>query len=93
MKVAASAKFKIQEILQLWRGDVSQIDGGLQILLLIDYIVDWALELYIPGSQRHASSASDELRRQENNRISLLNSVQNGIHRATAWGIQPSPHN
>ncbi|KAI9766384.1 MAG: hypothetical protein M1839_004916 [Geoglossum umbratile] len=38
------------EIVDLWQGRVDSIDGALQILLIIDYIFDWARDVYRPGS-------------------------------------------
>ncbi|KAL2192920.1 hypothetical protein P885DRAFT_5162, partial [Corynascus similis CBS 632.67] len=33
-------------VLQLWRGAVNVRDGALQLLLIIDYIFDWARDMY-----------------------------------------------
>jgi hypothetical protein len=35
--------------LDLWNGRISSPDGALQILLIIDYIFDWARDLYRPS--------------------------------------------
>ena len=33
----------------MWQGCLDTLDGALQILLLVDYIFDWARDLYRPG--------------------------------------------
>ena len=42
-----------QRIFNLWNGDVSSTDGALQLLLIIDYISDWARHIYRPAILRH----------------------------------------
>ncbi|RFU29268.1 hypothetical protein B7463_g7079, partial [Scytalidium lignicola] len=36
------------EILELWSGDLRTEDGALQLLLIMDYIFDWARDIYKP---------------------------------------------
>ena len=35
-----------QEIIQLWDGSIMEKDISLQLLLIIDYIIDWARDIY-----------------------------------------------
>jgi hypothetical protein len=37
-----------QEIQSLWHGRLGEYDGALQILLIIDFIFDWACDIYRP---------------------------------------------
>lgn len=36
----------MQNIIELWRGSITTRDGALQLLLIVDYIVDWARDVY-----------------------------------------------
>ncbi|KAJ5593172.1 hypothetical protein N7537_010076 [Penicillium hordei] len=36
-------------IVDLWHGDISGLDGALQLLLIVDYIFDWARDIYRPA--------------------------------------------
>ncbi|KAJ6083497.1 hypothetical protein N7467_007632 [Penicillium canescens] len=35
-----------QPVVHLWNGDICLLDGALQLLLIIDYIFDWARDIY-----------------------------------------------
>lgn len=42
----------LQNIHMLWQGDISTKKGALQILLIVDYIYDWAVTIYRSGMLR-----------------------------------------
>lgn len=42
----AEIQFNFQKVVDLWRGSICTPDGALQILLLVDYIFDWARDVY-----------------------------------------------
>ncbi|KAF2095704.1 hypothetical protein NA57DRAFT_79416 [Rhizodiscina lignyota] len=44
------------EIVQLWSGSLMEKDDSLQLLLIIDYIADWARDVYRPGILRQLKS-------------------------------------
>lgn len=33
-------------IVDVWRGSILTLDGALQLLLLVDYVFDWARDIY-----------------------------------------------
>ncbi|KAF1957856.1 hypothetical protein CC80DRAFT_546912 [Byssothecium circinans] len=43
-------------IRQLWTGSIDGPDHALQLILIIDYIVDWARDIYIPNTLRQLKS-------------------------------------
>ncbi|KNG85566.1 hypothetical protein ANOM_006655 [Aspergillus nomiae NRRL 13137] len=47
-------------IVKLWGGDVTSMDGSLQLLLIIDYIVDWARDVYRESLLAQLRSLSEE---------------------------------
>src|SRR6266536_4180607 len=49
-----------QNIHNLWSGRVDSNDGALQLLLIIDYIFDWARDLYRPGIYRQLQSLATD---------------------------------
>ncbi|KAF5263302.1 hypothetical protein FOXYS1_5951 [Fusarium oxysporum] len=53
-------------VVRLWSGGVDSLDGALQLLLIIDYIADWARDIYREGIarslQRLAPTDSESLR-------------------------------
>src|SRR5271156_748325 len=46
----------IQDIMQLWDGSILSKDGALQLLLIVDYIFDWARDIYRPSILRQLRS-------------------------------------
>ncbi|EGU75170.1 hypothetical protein FOXB_14309 [Fusarium oxysporum f. sp. conglutinans Fo5176] len=56
-------------VVRLWSGGVDSLDGALQLLLIIDYIADWARDIYREGIarslQRLAPTDSESLRRDD----------------------------
>lgn len=36
----------MQEILRLWEADITNKDGAIQLLLIVDYICDWARSVH-----------------------------------------------
>ncbi|KIX03692.1 uncharacterized protein Z518_07245 [Rhinocladiella mackenziei CBS 650.93] len=46
------------EIVQLWDGCVTEKDASLQLLLIVDYIFDWARDIYRPSILRMLKSAA-----------------------------------
>ena len=75
---------KLQNIHNLWSGQVDSFDGALQILLIVDYILDWARDLYRPGIYRLLESISssnfdDTMSMVSDSDIHSLN------HRVTTW--------
>jgi hypothetical protein len=36
----------LRKIIQLWDGSIMEKDISLQLLLIIDYIIDWARDIY-----------------------------------------------
>ncbi|CZR59535.1 uncharacterized protein PAC_09429 [Phialocephala subalpina] len=58
-----------QNILDLWTGRLDSRDGALQILLLVDYIFDWARDLYRHGIARLLKVLSKKASGEEPNDI------------------------
>jgi hypothetical protein len=46
----------IQDIVQLWDGSIMSKDSALQLLLIVDYIFDWARDIYRPSILRQLKS-------------------------------------
>jgi hypothetical protein len=46
-----------QEILQLWSGCITEIDDSLQLLLIVDYIADWARDVHRSSILRKIKSS------------------------------------
>ena len=44
---------KTQHILDIWNGRITRKDDVLRLLLIVDYIFDWARDLYRPTIYRH----------------------------------------
>jgi hypothetical protein len=40
----------LQRVIDLWHGTILSQDGALQLPLIIDYICDWARDVYRPKS-------------------------------------------
>ncbi|OTA88713.1 hypothetical protein M434DRAFT_374600 [Hypoxylon sp. CO27-5] len=40
----------------LWGGDLTTLDGALQLILIVDYILDWARDIYRPSIMRGLKS-------------------------------------
>jgi hypothetical protein len=40
------AAYKNQRIIDLWDGRITSSDGALQLLLIVDYVFDWARDIY-----------------------------------------------
>jgi hypothetical protein len=79
----------IQDIVQLWDGSIMSKDGALQLLLIVDYIFDWARDIYRPSILRQLKSlASGEAYDQ----ISLANDsdIMSMRRQISDW-IQPPP--
>ncbi|KAH7389010.1 hypothetical protein BKA64DRAFT_645482 [Cadophora sp. MPI-SDFR-AT-0126] len=57
--ITVSKARKHYNIRDLWNGRVSSPDGALQLLLIVDYIFDWARDLYRP-SILHCLETMDE---------------------------------
>jgi hypothetical protein len=38
--------YRVQRVVDIWRGSILSRDGALQLLLLVDYIFDWARDVY-----------------------------------------------
>ncbi len=47
---------------ELWHGRICSPDGALQILLIMDYIFDWAKDLYRPSILRSLGAISEPVR-------------------------------
>lgn len=43
----------------MWNGRISSPDGALQVLLIVDYIFDWARDLYRPSILRSLDALGD----------------------------------
>ncbi|OBT50479.1 hypothetical protein VE04_09294 [Pseudogymnoascus sp. 24MN13] len=52
---------KQYEILQLWDGCITEGDDSLQLQLIIDYIADWARDIYRPSILRHLKSTVSKI--------------------------------
>ncbi|KAF4498054.1 hypothetical protein FAGAP_5774 [Fusarium agapanthi] len=56
-------------VVRLWSGEVDSLDGALQLLLIIDYIADWARDIYREGIahslQKLAPTDCESLRRDD----------------------------
>ena len=79
----------IQDIVQLWDGSIMSKDSALQLLLIVDYIFDWARDIYRPSILRQLKSlASGEAYDQ----ISLANDsdIMSMRRHISDW-IQPPP--
>jgi hypothetical protein len=79
----------IQDIVQLWDGAIMSKDSALQLLLIVDYIFDWARDIYRPSILRQLKSlASGEAYDQ----ISLANDsdIMSMRRHISDW-IQPPP--
>ena len=50
-----------QEIVQLWDGCITERTKSLQLLLIIDYIVDWARDVYRPSILRQLKSLNADV--------------------------------
>lgn len=58
LRTSANCQQRIQD---LWNGRISSPDGALQILLIIDYIFDWARDLYRSSILRCLEAMSCDL--------------------------------
>ena len=58
-----------QNILDLWTGRLDTKDGALQILLLVDYIFDWARDIYRHGIARLLKVLTQTGPRREHNDV------------------------
>ena len=79
----------IQDIVQLWDGSIMSKDSALQLLLIVDYIFDWARDIYRPSILRQLKSlASGEVYDQ----ISLADDsdIMSMRRRVSDW-IPPPP--
>lgn len=63
------SKLSKQRVVRLWSGEVDSLDNALRLLLIIDYIADWARDIYREGIARSlyklASSDSTSLAQDE----------------------------
>ena len=48
----------LQDIVQLWDGCILSKDAALQLLLIVDYIFDWARDVYRPSILRQSKSVA-----------------------------------
>ena len=50
-----------QNVVDLWTGNICFVDGALQLLLIVDYIFDWARDIYRPAilGELHTLSTGD----------------------------------
>lgn len=39
----------LQHIIDMWNGRITRRDGSLRLLLIIDYVFDWARDIYRPN--------------------------------------------
>jgi hypothetical protein len=69
---------------QLWDGCVKDKDASLQLLLIIDYIFDWAREIYRPSILRLLKSAAKGI---EYDQVSLANNsdIFSARQRIVSW--------
>ncbi|KFY35801.1 hypothetical protein V494_05585 [Pseudogymnoascus sp. VKM F-4513 (FW-928)] len=52
---------KQYEIVQLWDGCITDEDKSLQLLLIIDYVADWARDIYRPSILKHLKSTVSQI--------------------------------
>jgi len=79
----------IQEAVQLWNGSVMSKDGALQLLLIVDYIFDWARDIYRPSILRRLKCLAGG---HADDQISLANDsdIMSMRRHISDW-IQPPP--
>jgi hypothetical protein len=68
----------------LWHGRVDSRNSALQLLLLVDYIFDWARDLYRPGILQLLKILSKD-NFDDNNSISTDSQVPSMRHKVDAW--------
>jgi len=49
-----------QKVILLWEGSITRHDAALQLVLIMDYIVDWARDIYRPNIIRQLKSVVDK---------------------------------
>ncbi|OBT81827.1 hypothetical protein VE02_09347 [Pseudogymnoascus sp. 03VT05] len=52
---------KQYEIMQLWDGCITEEDKSLQLLLIVDYVADWARDIYRPSILKHLKSTVSKI--------------------------------
>lgn len=74
-----------QDIFLLWDGSLMFNDNALQLVLIVDYIVDWARDIYRPSLLRQLISLSTG---QEYNLISEVcdSDIYSTMRQPTDWG-------
>jgi hypothetical protein len=79
----------IQNVVQLWDGSIMSKDSALQLLLIVDYIFDWARDIYRPSILRQLKSLSNG---EAHDQISLANNsdIMSMRGQISDW-IQPPP--
>jgi hypothetical protein len=74
-----------QRIAQVWRGAINSLDNALRLLLIMDYILDWARDIYREGVirslRRLAASDSRSLAYQDSDVFSTVT----GVTRVERW--------
>ncbi|OBT89299.1 hypothetical protein VE02_02609 [Pseudogymnoascus sp. 03VT05] len=86
---------KRYEILQLWDGCITEEQDSLQLLLIIDYIADWARDIYRPSILKHLKStvskiAYDQVSLSNDSDIFSLTSAYHLTRKISNW-IPPPP--
>lgn len=56
--------------MQLWNGCITEKDDSLQLLLIVDYIADWARDIYRPSILKHLKSTISKI---PYDQVSLIN--------------------
>ncbi|KFZ16704.1 hypothetical protein V501_02094, partial [Pseudogymnoascus sp. VKM F-4519 (FW-2642)] len=85
---------KQYEILQLWDGCITEEDDSLQLQLIIDYIADWARDIYRPSILRHLKStiskiAYDQVSLSNDSDIFSLTSAYHLTRKISNWIPEP----
>lgn len=81
MKQTCSLTF-LQRVVRLWSGEVDSLNGALQLLLIIDYIADWARDIYREGiahSLRKLAPIDSESLRRDDDILSKAGNVRSWI--------------
>jgi hypothetical protein len=47
--------------MQLWDGCITEEDNALQLLLIVDYVADWARDIYRPSIMKHHKSTVSQI--------------------------------
>ena len=47
--------------MQLWDGCITEEDNALQLLLIVDYVADWARDIYRPSILKHLKSTVSQI--------------------------------